>query len=409
MSEPIGRRRLPQLIEKLVSRPTLIAQGVSAATSLALITLLTRSLSPEDFGGYATVLATYTFGSALIGTSIGTRAIEAISTGAKDRVQLSFVRDVPITLAAAIVAACATTLVRVDTVLAVAAATGMVGMMVDQVATSHMLGHHRYWRYASMVFLRMAVWLAAVVLAIGSLPRSAELAGVLFATAVGCVPPAAYLVFAGAVDLSRAPDIGQKAPVSLIGLSNLALWLLASADRLILAPHGLADLATYAALYGLLDRAFRTVTTAEMQQRLPRAFAAVSRGEDPRHRPSLGGAVMLLLCGLVVGLAAPTVVEVISGGNYSPDLWMSLVLTFGMLAMLAAVPAYAALTALGLHRAILLAAVVPAVVNISGNLVLAPSLGTTSAAVLTLVGYLIWLIGVSIALVHASPPSRPGA
>jgi O-antigen/teichoic acid export membrane protein len=73
---------------------------------------------------------------------------------------------------------------------------------------------------------------------------------------------------------------------------------------------------------------------------------------------------------------------------------MSAVLAFAMMTMLAAVPAYVSLIARGRSRAVAIVSLIAATVNIVGNLALAPHYGTSSAAALTLLGYLIWLGGV---------------
>ena len=95
------------------------------------------------------------------------------------------------------------------------------------------------------------------------------------------------------------------------------------------------------------------------------------------------------MLGAACSVAGPTAISIISGGHYHPSLAMSAVLAFAMMTMLAAVPAYVSLIARGRSRAVAIVSLAAATVNIAGNLALAPYYGTSSAAVLTLLGYLI--------------------
>jgi O-antigen/teichoic acid export membrane protein len=200
---------------------------------------------------------------------------------------------------------------------------------------------------------------------------------------------------------------GTRAPVSAVGVANLCLWLLASGDRVILAHWSLSSLAVYAALYGLLDRLFRTVSNAEIQQRLPLAFAAPGAGRELQLVTSARAVGVLVLAAGVAGLLAPTTVSVVSGGAYHPELWMSLTLSAAMATMLAAVPAYVVLVARGRGAVLAAIAAAAAVVNIVGNVLLASRFGTTSAALLTLAGYAIWLVGVYVAALRRADQQEP--
>jgi O-antigen/teichoic acid export membrane protein len=106
--------------------------------------------------------------------------------------------------------------------------------------------------------------------------------------------------------------------------------------------------------------------------------------------------LFLVVLGVACSVAGPTAISIISGGHYHPSLAMSAVLAFAMMTMLAAVPAYVSLIARGRGRAVAIVSLTAAAVNIAGNFALAPYYGTSSAAVLTLVGYLIWLGGVTL-------------
>jgi O-antigen/teichoic acid export membrane protein len=87
----------------------------------------------------------------------------------------------------------------------------------------------------------------------------------------------------------------------------------------------------------------------------------------------------------------------ISGGNYRPPVLMAVCLALAMVAMLAAVPAFVTLVATARARTAAQIAIFAAATNIVGNLALAGRYGTSSAAALTLLGYLIWWGGVVFA------------
>jgi O-antigen/teichoic acid export membrane protein len=376
-------------------RPTWFAQGTSAASSLVLVTLFTRSLSPSDFATYAVVIAVYAFGAALVGTTIGTRAIKHLSADGQRKIIIALHRDVIPVLGCILATLAVTRITSSDPLVMVAAASGMLGILIAQVGGSHLLGLHQYWRYARLVLIQMMLWDAAAFIAVFALPVQDRLAGALFAVAMGGIAPAVYIVFSKVVSVVKRDLTDDKhSPISAVGVASLALWILASGDRVILAHYSLTALATYAAIYGLLDRVFRTFATAEFQQRLPRAFATYAKTKRLAPDQSLLSVCLLIGLGTVCSISGPTVVSVVSGGNYHPDLAMSTVLSFAMMAMLAAIPSYVSLIATGRTRIVAIIAIGAAGVNILGNLLLAPTYGTSSATALTLLGYLIWLVGI---------------
>ncbi len=376
-------------------RPTWFAQGTSAASSLVLVTLFTRSLSPNDFATYAVVIAVYAFGAALVGTTIGTRAIKRLSADGQQKIVFALLRDVPPILGCILATIAVTRITNSDPLVMVSAASGMLGILIAQVGGSHLLGLHQYWRYARLVLLQMILWDAAAFTAVFALPSQDRLAGALFAVAVGGIAPVVYIVLFRAVSVvKRDPTESKHSPISAVGIASLALWLLASGDRVILAHYSLTALATYAAIYGLLDRVFRTFATAEFQQRLPRAFATYAETKWLAPDQSLLSVCFLIGLGAACSITGPTVVSVVSGGNYHPNLAMSTVLSFAMMAMLAAIPSYVSLIATGRTRVVAIIAIGAASVNILGNMLLAPTYGTSSATALTLLGYFIWLFGV---------------
>ncbi|MFZ1925287.1 MAG: polysaccharide biosynthesis C-terminal domain-containing protein [Solirubrobacteraceae bacterium] len=359
--------------------------------------MLTRSLQVDAFATYAAVLAAYAFANALVGTTIGTRAIQGLSAEGHRHIVFNLRRDLPPVVGCLFVAAATTLIVKIDPAVALAAAIGMLGILVAELGGAYPLGLRRYWTYAQLTLVQMVLWVGTVIAAATLLPSSERLAVCLAAAAVGALPYVVYLVgVRGVVFTAGAQEHGSRVPISGVGIANFALWILASGDRLILAHYALAALATYAALYGLLERIFRTVANAEIQQRLPRAFISHAHKKESPDLFTVRAWLFLVVLGVVCSVAGPTAISIISGGHYHPSLAMSAVLAFAMMTMLAAVPAYVSLIARGRGRAVAVVSLTAAAVNIAGNLALAPHYGTSSAAVLTLVGYLIWLGGVTL-------------
>jgi O-antigen/teichoic acid export membrane protein len=385
------------ILRHAIKRPTWFAQAINALSSLALVALLTRFLPVDDYATYATVLATYAFGNALVGTTIGTRAIEDLSGGGLKRIRLSIRRDLPPMLTCLLAASATTLIVEVNFEVALAAAAGMFGILTAEMGGAYVLGLQRYWTYATLVFAQVVLWTGAVVLAIIFLPPSERLSPCLIAVAFGSLPAAAYLAAMRGMTVVRGRVPNQKhAAISAVGVTNLALWVLASGDRIILAHYALAALATYAAIYGLLDRAFRTVANAEIQQRLPSAFVSRAEGRKPQIGYSRRDILILIGAGCTASVGAPSAIAIISGGHYHPPLAMSTVLAFAMIVMLAGVPTYVLLIAQGRTMAVAVVAVSAAAVNIVGNLVFASRFGTSSATALTFIGYAIWLVGITM-------------
>ena len=115
----------------------------------------------------------------------------------------------------------------------------------------------------------MSAWVALLAILVLGMPEDQRLAGAFLATSVSALIPLFFLLYRHGITFTwRAAD-QHRLPISAVGVTNLALWLLASADRVILANYVLTALATYAALYGLLDRVFRSLANAEVQRCLP--------------------------------------------------------------------------------------------------------------------------------------------
>src|ERR1700722_2277315 len=239
-------RRSVKLARK---RPTWFAQGASAASSLILVTLFTRSLTSSDYATYAVVIAVYAFGAALVGTTIGTRAIKQLSAHGQQRIAIVPRRDVPPIIGCLLAAAGVTLLTHSSPAVMASAAIGMLGILVAQIGGSHLLGLRRYWPYAGLVLAQMILWDAAALIAVFALPESDRLGGSLIAVGIGGIAPVIYILMAGAITVAEVEtETDKHSAISAVGLASLALWILASGDRVVLAHYSLTALATYAAI-----------------------------------------------------------------------------------------------------------------------------------------------------------------
>ncbi len=123
-------------------------------------------------------------------------------------------------------AAATTLIVKVDPVVALAAATGMLGILVAELGGAYPLGQRSYWTYAQLTLAQMVLWVGTVVLAATLLPSSERLAVCLAAAAVGALPYVVYLVAVrGVVFTAGTQRQGPRAPISGVGIANFALWI----------------------------------------------------------------------------------------------------------------------------------------------------------------------------------------
>lgn len=380
----------------MLKRPTVIAQGLSAAGSLVLVGLLTRHLGVDEYGIYGALFATFTFIAALVATTIGTRTIEEVRADGHTDLNLVVTRDLPPIAISCLAAGGVALSLDASSAIVVSTALTAAVLVFGEVANSYLLAIGRYWTYCGTTILRTVTWIGVAAACVLLLPAEWRLPGAIASAAVASLIPVGYVVSLRRVAVRLGHREGLAGLLGYVGLANLALWLLASADRVILAHFALSSLGVYVALYGMLDRAFRSLANADIQIRLPAAFDERVKGLPPAIRFSVPRMSLLLLGALVLALCAPTFTSLVSGGRYVPTIWMSIVLTAAMCAMLAAVPGYVALIAYGGARRAAAVAACAAGLNVLGNLVLDRIWGTAAAACLTLVGYLVWLVGTQI-------------
>ena len=162
-----------------------------------------------------------------------------------------------------------------------------------------------------------------------------------------------------------------------IGGANLALWILASADRIILAPLlPLATVGLYGVTYGVLDRGFRALTNAFVGQWLPTAF----RERGTVHNVKFFY-LLVACCSLGAVVVGPTLIGLLSDGKYHPSFFLVTSLVVGMSAYALASPLYVRTIGLGAGRQVAAVAGMCAALNIIINLLFVPVGGLNVAAV----------------------------
>jgi O-antigen/teichoic acid export membrane protein len=228
-------------------------------------------------------------------------------------------------------------------------------------------------------------------------PSSAHLDVALGSLALSALVPVAYLF--GERALSFGVASRRTVPVQALAIAQLGLWLAASADRAVFAHFDPRSAALYAAIYGLLDRIYRTLANASLWGALPKLFAGGGGAAERSSGTVRAVCVIASTAGLVA--ITPRLVGSLTGGRYRPGYTLTTMLATALGLMLIATPLYA--RALATRRIWPLAFVAAGVglANLIGNLFVIPRAGTIGAALVTLVTYTVWLASLSLFVRHS--------
>lgn len=368
---------------KALGRPTIAAQFVAAFAALISVALLSRLLSKADYGTYASLVAVLAFTNAFLGTAIGTRAL-ASATQSSGRVEVG----------SRLVFASASTIVVGVTPVAlylgrsplIAGSACLCGaaLVAADISQGVILGQARHRRYLAATSSRAVISVIGIPLvALVSEPRRA-------AAALGVLGLSAVVFAAFGIDgvkVARRPAPGAIA-ISSIGAANLALWVLATGDRVVLGIRaGTATVAAYAVAYGLIDRVVRVIVNGHVTEWMPEAFC-VTGNLRVRSLSRLGAYSAVLVCAtLSVGVGVRPVVAGLTGGRFVPGYGVGLMVALGLGFLGVAAPFYVVLVAAGRARWVAIAASSAAIVNLGGNWVLDGRWGAEAAAAMTATGY----------------------
>lgn len=368
---------------RILLHQSLIAQGITAISALVCVAVLARGLETNEYAHYAVVTAVWAIGNAVVGTGTGTRIARTAAEGAG---QIRFQRsELWISFIAAIVTAAYVGLVRVSPIEGALAGLCMISFIAAEAGTAYEIGSGNFNRYLTILGLRALLppILLSIATATGTLT---------FATAVSCVLTgniASLLIWPKRWSLHL--EGSSESTAHSVGAINMGLWIIASADRLILERIVTAvDLASYALAYGLADRVFRSLSNAYIAKTLGRAFQGHVR--SPGWQFYLG--TLLVGALLVPGIQAATVL--LSANRYTTTMELALSIAVAGLFMIWSAPQYVKLMAYGRYRSSLICVFVLAIVNIIGNLLFAGVLGILGAAFISVCTYALWFVWLTL-------------
>jgi O-antigen/teichoic acid export membrane protein len=210
----------------------------------------------------------------------------------------------------------------------------------------------------------------------------------IMATTFGNLLPALFWIRGYGLPVWQNPGLNGYA----VGTVNLGLWVIASADRVILERLAIpVVVATYALTYGLLDKGFRSLANIMVTRFLGDAFSTGNL-RIPRKFYGVTSAGAVVSVPLAVILS-----DLVSAGAYVLDWRITTILTMALLFMVWSTPGYLLLLRRGRFRTSVCVVLLLATINIVMNLLLAQQLGALGAAGSSLVSYLTWFIWTKLA------------
>jgi O-antigen/teichoic acid export membrane protein len=363
--------------------PVLLAQISNVAAAIATYAIVARALPAADFARYAAFSGLFAVGNAAVGFAFGVQLMASVaSDDARARVSWrSLVAGgsalTALTIGGGLVAGA-------DLSTCAVAVVGQWTWCAAEVAGGHALGKLNFRKYVQLTLGRLSLWVVGVVLAINLLSVADRLRGILAALAISGVVPVIYL--------ARNAVVSREAPGQIISRRSLTLyqvgmWIIGSADRVIFAHVNPVGGASYAAMYGVLDRAFRTVSTSELLQRLPRLLVG---GASRRPSPVLASVPVVLVMVVTSAAAGPSLVGYLTAERYMPGYVLSSLLSVSLGLMVISTPRVADLVAGGGEASLAYGACAVAGFNVVANLVAIPMFGAVGAASVNLGSYGLW-------------------
>ncbi len=395
------------------------AWGAGAALSLVSIPLLVRHLGVPRFGQYVAVLALVNI--AALASDLGIGALALREWGARDGEDrrgtlgsLLGLRVVVATAGAAVSVAFALAAGYPHAMVwgTAIACVGLMAQVFGDFALVGLAGTLRFGRVALVELVRSALGTAGIV--------------VLVLAGSGLVPFFAAYSFAALVAAGLALRLGGGA-VSLVPRMALREWRPLLADTAAYAAASVVyvvyfrvvmvvvSLDASARQAGLFATAFRVVefaaaTAGVLTATLTPVLARAERSDRSRlTRAALAstraGLVVGVLAALVLGLGAPTVMDVI-GGRTGDAVAVLRIEAASVATTFVAFCAGAVLLVLRRYRALLTVNAVALTVALGLALILVPAHGARGGATAALIGELLIAVGQLIALGSALPVAR---
>lgn len=357
----------------------MVAQLISALSAIVVVAILSQLLSSEDYAHYAVVTAIWAIGNAVVGTSTGTRVARLAAEGSgKIHFMLS-----ELVVAAVVSVICAAYVAWLtDSYFDGAIAAGcMLTFVLAEASISFEIGAGRFRRYLLLLVIRVVTPL--LVLACAAVTGTLSLTLAFLSVLAGNV--SSLLPWYRRWSPRRYTGLSYSS--HMVGALNLGLWVMASADRVLLEmlvePSALA---VYALTYGLLDKFSRSLSNAYIARSLGASFSA---GNVIPHRKYF---VAILLVVTMIIPATKWAAELVSGNRYSPDLLLVGLIAGAGLFMLWSAPFYVGLLASARYMGSLCAVAAIAGFNIVANLMFDGSHGIHAAAMISLISYLLWFV-----------------
>lgn len=368
-----------RLLRRALLHQSMVAQMISALTSIVVVGILSRLLPEEDYAHYAVVTAIWAIGNAVVGTGTGTRIARIAAEGST---RINF-RPSELFIAGFVSMACGVYVVwlRASYLDGAIAAACMMTFVLAEASISFEIGAARFKRYLFLLILRVVSPLIVLLtcLLTGYMSVTVAFLSVLLGNISSLLPWFRRW--------STKRYVGPSYSSHMVGALNLGLWVIASADRVVLEMYVQPTaLAVYAITYGLLDKFFRSLSNAFIARSLGASFGGTTM--VPPRKFFLASLLLYLIMVPVGKWAA----EFVSGDRYSPDLSLVCVIAGAGLAMLWSAPYYVGLLASAEYRGSLWVVGIIAGLNIATNIIFDPLYGINAAALISLCSYLLWLV-----------------
>ncbi|MEU2002871.1 lipopolysaccharide biosynthesis protein [Rhodococcus sp. NPDC019627] len=268
-----------------------------------------------------------------------------------------------------------------DPIRSVCVAATLLSFVACEAAISHEVGGRRFGSFFIIFSLRsiLPVVLIGLFACFHEPTFDAAVVSILVGNMAGMCVVATKFRWKQAVGSSVS-----SGPVSAI---SLGVWLLASADKIILErTSDLVLLGSYALVYGLLDRVFRALQNAYTAKHVGEAFSGSAK------KSSIGLGAASLGLALVLAPVSVFLCRIISGGRYEPSIIMSTIVSLSLAIMFISAPYYLSMLALKSYSVPTVVIYAIAAVNVVGNVILTPNFGTMASAILTFASYIAWLV-----------------
>ncbi|MFD6897742.1 lipopolysaccharide biosynthesis protein [Rhodococcus sp. NPDC060086] len=361
-----------------LTHETVLSQAISGVFAIVQLGILTRLLDVSDYAIYVVAAAIWAIANAAVGVGIGIRISNDAANGSTS---IAFtVSERYRTLLAVLICGVSFAILSGTPVECILVGVTLLSYVACESAIAFVVGSRQFRKFLYVFTVRSGA--PVIVMVLWAFLGDLSFTGAVIALMIG--------QFSAAMMLWRHFSVQKPSVASLssglTGSISLGMWVLASADKIILEQLvNPEELASYAMAYGLLDRVFRAIQNIYTSRNMADAFSG-KLGKSS-HWLSLG----ILALALVMSPVAVVACGIISGGRYQPDLLLALVISLGLAIMTLSAPPYLKMMSTKKYAGPIIVIYGIASGNILGNILLAPKFGVLGAGLLTLAAYLTWL------------------